>query len=44
MMDGNVNRAEEQLESRKKAAKMLITIVIGFAVCYFPVHLFNILR
>lgn len=44
MMDGNVNRAEEQLESRKKAAKMLITVVIGFAVCYFPVHLFNILR
>ncbi|XP_060085974.1 orexin receptor type 2-like [Ylistrum balloti] len=44
MMNSKMNKADEQLESRKKAAKMLITIVIIFAVSYFPVHLLNIFR
>ncbi|XP_074642575.1 orexin receptor type 2-like isoform X2 [Tubulanus polymorphus] len=36
--------AENQLQSRRKAAKMLIAVVIMFAICYLPVHLLNILR
>ena len=39
----NVN-AEMQLQSRRKAAKMLIAVVIMFGICYLPVHLLNILR
>ncbi|KOC69077.1 Orexin receptor type 1 [Habropoda laboriosa] len=35
---------EMQLRSRRKAAKMLVTVVITFAICYFPVHLFSVLR
>ncbi len=35
---------EMQLRSRRKAAKMLVVVVIVFAVCYFPVHLVSILR
>ncbi|XP_076765786.1 orexin/Hypocretin receptor type 1 isoform X2 [Xylocopa sonorina] len=35
---------EVQLRSRRKAAKMLVTVVITFAICYFPVHLLNVLR
>ncbi|XP_003690070.1 orexin receptor type 2-like isoform X2 [Apis florea] len=35
---------EVQLRSRKKAAKMLVTVVIIFAICYFPVHLLSVLR
>ncbi|KAK6633171.1 hypothetical protein RUM43_012915 [Polyplax serrata] len=35
---------ESQLRSRRKAAKMLVAVVIMFAVCYFPVHLLDILR
>ncbi|XP_071164128.1 orexin receptor type 2-like [Mytilus edulis] len=45
MMDTRrMNVANEQLASRRKAAKMLITVVLAFAVCYFPVHLLNISR
>lgn len=33
-----------QLRARRKAAKMLVAVVVMFAVCYFPVHLLNILR
>ncbi|XP_054275425.1 orexin receptor type 2-like [Macrosteles quadrilineatus] len=33
-----------QLRSRRKAAKMLVAVVIMFAVCYFPVHLLSLLR
>lgn len=33
-----------KLESRRKAANMLIAIVIFFGVCYLPVHLINFLR
>ncbi|CAK1543389.1 unnamed protein product [Leptosia nina] len=35
---------EGQLRSRRKAAKMLVAVVIMFAVCYFPVHLISVLR
>ncbi|XP_047356593.1 orexin receptor type 2-like isoform X3 [Vespa velutina] len=35
---------EGQLRSRRKAAKMLIAIVVTFAICYFPVHLLSILK
>ncbi|CAF3708967.1 unnamed protein product [Rotaria sordida] len=31
-------------ENRQKAAKMLISIVIIFAICYIPVHVFNLFR
>jgi hypocretin (orexin) receptor 2 len=35
---------EDQLASRRKAAKMLIAIVVVFAICYLPVHLLNVFR
>ncbi|KAK3090682.1 hypothetical protein FSP39_013706 [Pinctada imbricata] len=35
---------ETQLKSRQRAAKMLMTIVILFAVSYLPVHVLNIIR
>nr|XP_021190838.2 orexin/Hypocretin receptor type 1 [Helicoverpa armigera] len=35
---------EGQLRSRRKAAKMLVAVVVMFAVCYFPVHLLSVLR
>ncbi|XP_039298463.1 orexin receptor type 1 isoform X2 [Nilaparvata lugens] len=38
------NSTECQLRSRRKAAKMLVAVVVMFAVCYFPVHLISILR
>ena len=31
-------------ENRQKAAKMLISVVIIFAICYIPVHVFNLFR
>lgn len=44
-MNTNANTTTEgQLRSRRKAAKMLVAVVIMFAVCYFPVHLLCILR
>ncbi|XP_055838013.1 orexin receptor type 2-like isoform X4 [Episyrphus balteatus] len=33
-----------QLRARRKAAKMLVAVVVMFATCYFPVHVFNLLR
>lgn len=33
-----------QLRARRKAAKMLVAVVVMFAGCYFPVHVLNILR
>ncbi|XP_041975381.1 orexin receptor type 1-like [Aricia agestis] len=33
-----------QMRSRRNAAKMLVAVVIMFAVCFFPVHLLSILR
>lgn len=38
------NTTDSQLRSRRKAAKMLVAVVFMFAVCYFPVHLLNMLR
>ncbi|RWS23665.1 orexin receptor type 2-like protein, partial [Leptotrombidium deliense] len=35
---------EGHIRTRRKAAKMLIAVVMMFAFCYFPVHLMNILR
>ncbi|XP_076655672.1 orexin receptor type 2 isoform X2 [Halictus rubicundus] len=35
---------ETQLRSRRKAAKMLVTVVITFALSYFPVHLLSVIR
>ncbi|XP_067005308.1 orexin receptor type 2 [Anabrus simplex] len=35
---------EGQLRSRRKAAKMLVAVVVMFAICYLPVHLLSILR
>ncbi|XP_076315738.1 orexin receptor type 2-like [Tachypleus tridentatus] len=35
---------EGQIRSRRKAAKMLISVVILFGLCYLPVHLINTLR
>ncbi|KAL0812091.1 hypothetical protein ABMA28_009475 [Loxostege sticticalis] len=35
---------QTQLRSRRKAAKMLVAVVVMFAVCYFPIHLLCILR
>ncbi|XP_021918319.1 orexin receptor type 1-like isoform X2 [Zootermopsis nevadensis] len=44
-MNTNANNTTEgQLRSRRKAAKMLVAVVIMFAVCYFPVHLLSIIR
>ena len=34
----------DQTDNRKKAAKMLVAVVIVFGLCFFPVHLLNILR
>ncbi|CAF1443375.1 unnamed protein product [Adineta steineri] len=31
-------------ENRQKAAKMLISVVIIFTICYIPVHVFNLFR
>ncbi|KAL5016440.1 hypothetical protein ScPMuIL_006029 [Solemya velum] len=35
---------ENQIFFRRKAAKMLITIVVTFAICFMPVHVLNIVR
>ncbi|XP_076315511.1 orexin/Hypocretin receptor type 1-like [Tachypleus tridentatus] len=35
---------EGQIQSRQKAAKMLIAVVVIFGICYLPVHLINTLR
>lgn len=35
---------ESQLRSRQRAAKMLIAIVVVFAVCYLPVYVLNLTR
>ncbi|KAK0052134.1 orexin receptor type 2 [Biomphalaria pfeifferi] len=44
MLDGNKNTQEDQILSRRKAARMLIAIVIMFAICYLPVHIQNVIR
>ncbi|XP_022089618.1 orexin receptor type 2-like isoform X2 [Acanthaster planci] len=35
---------EAQLESRRKVARMLIVVVVLFAVCYLPVRVINVLE
>ncbi|XP_035709237.1 orexin receptor type 1 isoform X2 [Folsomia candida] len=35
-------QADYQLKSRRKAAKMLVIVVIMFALCYLPVHIYSI--
>ncbi|XP_076341272.1 orexin receptor type 2-like [Tachypleus tridentatus] len=35
---------EGQIRCRRKAAKMLIAVVVVFGICYLPVHLLNTLR
>ncbi|RUS78670.1 hypothetical protein EGW08_013558, partial [Elysia chlorotica] len=44
MLDSNRNSQDDQIISRRKAARMLIAIVIMFGICYLPVHVMNILR
>ncbi|XP_018568347.1 orexin receptor type 1-like, partial [Anoplophora glabripennis] len=41
----NMNASTEgQLRSRRKAAKMLVAVVVMFAFCFLPVHLLSVLR
>ena len=35
---------ENQQLARRKVAKMLIAVVVMFALCFLPVHLINIIR
>ncbi|GFO23115.1 orexin receptor type 2 [Plakobranchus ocellatus] len=44
MLDSNRNSQDDQIIARRKAARMLIAIVIMFGICYLPVHIMNILR
>ncbi|XP_054713537.1 orexin receptor type 2-like [Uloborus diversus] len=41
---GSSGGVEGQIRSRRKAAKMIIAVVVLFLLCYFPVHLINTLR
>lgn len=40
----NRSSIESQIRSRRKAAKMLIAVIVMFGLCYLPVHLINTLR
>ncbi|XP_077864376.1 LOW QUALITY PROTEIN: orexin receptor type 2-like [Saccoglossus kowalevskii] len=43
--DGGMNKSREgQIKSRRKVAKMMIVVVVIFAVCYLPLHILNVLR
>lgn len=33
-----------QLNARRKAARMLISVAVIFAICYLPIHILNIIR
>ena len=35
---------EAALNTRRKVAKMMIAVVLVFAICYLPVHTLNIVR
>jgi hypothetical protein len=37
-------KMKNQLNSRRKAAKMLISVAALFGVCYLPIHVLNIIR
>ncbi|KAL4220664.1 Orexin receptor type 2 [Mactra antiquata] len=45
MLNSDHNQSENDgpIESRKKAARMLIAVVVVFAICYLPNHLLNLL-
>ncbi|XP_050402927.1 orexin receptor type 2 isoform X1 [Patella vulgata] len=43
-MQGMQDKVSHQLRSRRRAAKMLIVVVIVFILCYLPVYIWNILR
>ena len=38
------SKMKQQLIARRKAAKMLISVALMFALCYLPIHLLNIAR
>ena len=38
------NTFMNQLNARRKAAKMLIVVAVMFAICYLPINILNILR
>ncbi|XP_014213261.1 orexin receptor type 1-like [Copidosoma floridanum] len=40
----SMGNTECQLKSRRKAAKMLLAVVLVFAICCLPVHFFSIYR
>lgn len=46
MTNGRIRVHENvsQSESRKKAVRMLVAIVVMFALCFLPNHTLNILR
>lgn len=37
-------KMKNQLIARRKAAKMLISVAVLFAICYIPIHTLNVLR
>ncbi len=37
-------KMKNQLIARRKAAKMLISVAVLFAICYLPIHLLNFMR
>ena len=38
------SQVDVQQQARRNVAKMLIAVVVVFALCYFPVHALGILR
>jgi hypothetical protein len=38
------SKLKNQLHARRKAAKMLISVAVMFAIFYLPIHILNILR
>jgi hypothetical protein len=38
------SKMKHQLNARRKAAKMLISVAVMFAICYLPIHVLNIIR
>lgn len=39
-----MSKMKNQLIARRKAAKMLISVAVLFAICYLPIHILNITR
>ena len=42
--DGKLSDVNDQTEGRRKAARMLVAVVILFAICFLPLHSLNIIR